>query len=46
MNAINDVWEDGSGVPAAATDEKHMEHAEGKLWHDVHDYCTSSWNIH
>jgi hypothetical protein len=31
MNAISDVWEDGSGVPAAAADERHTELAERKL---------------
>jgi hypothetical protein len=30
MNAISDVW-DGSGLPAAAANERHMELAEGKL---------------
>jgi len=31
MNAISDEWEDGSGVPAAAADERHVELTEGKL---------------
>jgi len=31
MNAISVVWEGGSGVPAAAADERHMDLAEGKL---------------
>jgi hypothetical protein len=30
MNAISDVW-DGSVLPTAAADERHMELAEGKL---------------
>jgi hypothetical protein len=31
MSAISNVWEDGSGVSAAAADERHMELAERKL---------------
>jgi hypothetical protein len=31
MNVFSDVWEQGSGVPAAAEDKRHMELAEGKL---------------
>jgi hypothetical protein len=31
MNVIFVGWEDDSGVPATAADERHMELAQGKL---------------